>query len=121
MKISIQTKCSDSFWMHEIDDDGKRVREYIGYAPPPFNRDGDSDYLNIVIDMETGKVVTPISPEALTAAFESKGNSESTTERLERLERCRKKLQEATTDENRAYFTRSIVDQEARLRRIGAL
>ena len=66
--IEISAKCSDLFSMYS--DTGS---EYNGYVPGFFPGEHYGDYVNLVINVETGKIVNWKRPnqETLAKAFQS--------------------------------------------------
>jgi hypothetical protein len=65
MKIKITAKCSDMFFMDLKDDKGKQVREYEGYVPkwfPNNNIQHYGDYVELTIDLSTGKILNWVPP-----------------------------------------------------------
>ena len=57
MKISMCAKCSDLFSASLIDDNGKTIGEYEGYVPDFFPEKHYGDYVELDIDIETGKIL----------------------------------------------------------------
>jgi len=57
MKISMCAKCSDLFDASLIDDNGKTIGEYEGYVPDFFPGKHYGDYVELDIDIETGKIL----------------------------------------------------------------
>lgn len=54
--ISINAKCSDLF-SASLTDNGVRVGEYDGYVPKFFPGEHYGDYVELKIDIDTGKII----------------------------------------------------------------
>ena len=67
MKLTISGKVRDLFDATIEDDDGKKILEYDGYVPDCAI--GDDDYIEMTIDMETGKIADWPGKEAILDAF----------------------------------------------------
>lgn len=64
MKLRISAKCSDMFYACLIDDKNK-MKEYDGYVPtwfPNKNVSHYGDYVDLIIDVETGKILNWSAP-----------------------------------------------------------
>lgn len=71
--IEISAKCSDLFSMGIVDAKGNTNWSYDGYVPGFFPGEHYGDYVNLVINVETGKIVNWKRPnqETLVKAFQS--------------------------------------------------
>lgn len=54
--LSINAKCSDLF-MATLTDGGKTVGEYDGYVPDWMPGQHYGDYVEMIIDVQTGKIL----------------------------------------------------------------
>jgi len=61
-KISISGKTSDSLIIWAYDENGDYVGEYDGYVPDCLPGDPDGDYINFVVDVETGQILNWTKP-----------------------------------------------------------
>lgn len=55
--IRINAKCSDMFSADVIDETGKLLKEYNGYVPRFFPGQHFGDYIELDIELETGKIL----------------------------------------------------------------
>lgn len=55
--ISINAKCSDLFYASLNDEAEGRIGEYDGYVPDFFPGEHYGDYIQLEIDIETGKIL----------------------------------------------------------------
>lgn len=55
--IQMTLKVSDEFCAQIIDKEGKEIGSYEGYVPDFFPGDHYGDYVELSIDIETGKIV----------------------------------------------------------------
>ena len=64
MKLVISAKCSDCCYSALYNDEDERVAEIDGYAPS-FRGIGGGDYIEIEVDLKTGKLIgfTPMTDE----------------------------------------------------------
>lgn len=66
--LKVTAKCSDAFWMGLREKYGKTLlKEYDGYVPAWFpnpESDNDGDYVNLIIDIETGRILNWKQPTA---------------------------------------------------------
>ncbi|MCB0385371.1 MAG: hypothetical protein KDD43_08265 [Bdellovibrionales bacterium] len=54
--LKISAKASDCFWGAILDDEGNQVGEYDGYVPDFFPGDHCGDYVELEIDIKTGRI-----------------------------------------------------------------
>ena len=69
MKLRITAKCSDMFDASLIDNKGEHVRHYSGYVPSWFPNpsvEHYGDYVDLDIDMETGRILNWKKPSQAT-------------------------------------------------------
>lgn len=62
--ISITAKCSDMF-SASLNEDGKEIGNYSGYVPswfPNSNVEHYGDYVELKIDLDTGKILNWVKP-----------------------------------------------------------
>ena len=58
MKITLNAKCSDLFSMSVIGDDGSyALEDYSGYVPEFMPGDHYGDYVELDIDVDTGRIL----------------------------------------------------------------
>ena len=57
MTLSINAKCSDLFSASLVDGDGKLVGEYDGYVPDFMPGEHYGDYVELDIDLATGRIL----------------------------------------------------------------
>jgi len=70
MKVNITAKCSDMFGATLKDDNGKRLGEYDGYVPDWMPGNHFGDYVELDIDVATGKILNwNTTVEAVKKAF----------------------------------------------------
>lgn len=60
--LSISAKCSDLCIATLKDQDGQTIHETDGYVPS-FMPNGGGDYVNIDIDLETGRILNWVKPD----------------------------------------------------------
>jgi hypothetical protein len=67
--ISVTAKCSDCFFLEGTTAEGENI-DYEGYVPHGLNI-GAGDYLELTIDLETGKILNwkPVTPDSLEETF----------------------------------------------------
>ncbi len=75
--IEISAKCSDLFTGVLKDKDGNEVHEYIGYVPDFFPEEHYGDYVQLDIELATGKILNWKPPTAaqLKALMEKTGEN----------------------------------------------
>ena len=56
MKVTIGCKCSDMFWAYIVSKSGKELN-YEGYVPSVFSGSQGEDYIDLEIDLDTGKIL----------------------------------------------------------------
>ena len=73
--ICISAKCSDLFHATSHDGDGKTNGEYDGYVPDFFPGDHFGDYVQLKIDVKTGRILNWKAPtqKVLKKAFDITG------------------------------------------------
>ena len=54
--LRMSVKCSDRFYCTITDQDGEQLIQYDGYVPS-FFPGGDGDYVELDIDIDTGKIL----------------------------------------------------------------
>ncbi len=69
MKLKILAKCSDMCRIKLIDDNGRLIVEKDGYVPS-IEGIGKSDYIEMAIDVESGKVIG-FSKESIASLLDS--------------------------------------------------
>ena len=55
--IRINAKCSDMFSASIVDETGKTLKEYDGYVPRFFPGEHFGDYIELDIELETGRIL----------------------------------------------------------------
>jgi len=55
--IRINAKCSDMFSASIVDEKGKVLKEYDGYVPRFFPGEHFGDYIELDIELETGRIL----------------------------------------------------------------
>lgn len=55
--IRINAKCSDMFSADVVDETGKILKEYNGYVPDFFPGQHYGDYIELDIELETGRIL----------------------------------------------------------------
>jgi hypothetical protein len=66
--VQINAKCSDLFSATAIDSDGKVAGEYTGYVPDFFPGDHCGDYVELSIDIATGRILNWKAPSQTSLA-----------------------------------------------------
>jgi hypothetical protein len=71
--IRINAKCSDLFGAQFVDEAGNNVADYDGYVPDFMPGQHWGDYVEIDVDLKTGKILNwePPSLEAVNKALEN--------------------------------------------------
>ena len=75
-KIRISAKCSDLFAASAYDDNGKQVgASYDGYVPTFMPGEHYGDYVDLLIDVKTGRILNWKEPKQteLEKVFDEKG------------------------------------------------
>ena len=62
--ISISAKCSDLFWMEVLNAAGESLGQGDGYVPDFFPEEHYGDYVQLDIDLATGKILNWKKPAA---------------------------------------------------------
>ena len=62
--LEISAKCSDYFAATLVDDQNESIFEYDGYVPEFFPGDHYGDYVQLNIDLETGRILNWVPPTA---------------------------------------------------------
>lgn len=75
MTIKISAKCSDMFHANLIGDDGQPKGEYDGYVPDFFPGEHYGDYVQLEIDIATGKILNWKKPSKVELADTFKSES----------------------------------------------
>jgi len=57
MVLSVVAKCSDCFFATLTDENGKELKEHDGYVPGLMPGEHYGDYVEIDIDVATGKIL----------------------------------------------------------------
>jgi len=62
--ISVVAKCSDLFAATLVGEDGAKIGEYDGYVPDFFPGEHYGDYVELSIELETGRILNWKKPSA---------------------------------------------------------
>jgi hypothetical protein len=61
--MHMNVKCSDMFWAEFTDASGKVIKEYDGYVPNFMPGEHYGDYVELDIDLSTGRILNWKKPE----------------------------------------------------------